>query len=223
MRMKHHLCSRELYCSFLTVTSQRYSAVTLSGISPIDLSHDAVSRWLVDARCQPKDIWDKAKDCVLGRQGVLIADDSVINKNRSNKMELVNWQYSGTEHDIVRGIGMVNFVFADSKTQEMFPVDYRIYNPPEDGKTKNEHVQEMATKAKERGVDAEAVVMDAWYSSLNNLKHIRDLGWVWVTGLRKNRVVNRGEKLGDLNIPKDGLRIHLRGVWLDYRISVCGQ
>lgn len=209
--MKTHLCSRELYCSFLTVTAQRYSALTLSDISPVSLSHDAVSRWLIDATCQPKDIWEKAKQCVVGRKGVLIADDTVLNKSRSAKMELVQWQYSGTEHDIVRGIGMVNFVWADSETREMIPVDYRIYHPPEDGKTKNEHVQEMATKAKERHMDVEAIVMDAWYSSLNNLKHMRDLGWVWVAGLRKNRVVNREEKLGDMKIPDEGIRLHLRG------------
>ena len=209
--MKTHLCSRELYCSFLTVTAQRYSAVTLSDVAPTTLSHDAVSRWLTDAKCQPKDIWEKAKECVMGKRGILIADDTVLNKNRSNKIELVNWQYSGTEHDIVKGIGMVNFVWADSDTGDMFPVDYRIYNPPEDGKTKNEHVQEMATQAKQRGLDVEAIVMDAWYSSLHNLKHLRDLGWIWVAGLRKNRVVNRGEKLGELDIPDDGVKLHLRG------------
>ena len=209
--MKTYLCSRELYCSFLTVTAQRYSACTLSDIAPVNISHDAISRWLADAKCQPKDIWEAAKPCVVGRKGILIADDTVLNKNRSNKMELVNWQYSGTEHDIVKGIGMVNVVWADSENGDMFPVDYRIYNPPEDGKTKNDHVQEMATMGKERGLQVEAVVMDAWYSSLNNLKHIRDLGWIWVVGLRKNRVVNRGEKLGEIEIPEEGVRLHLRG------------
>ena len=29
-------------------------------------------------------------------------------------------------------------------------------------------------------------VMDAWYSSLDNLKAIRSHGWIWVTTLRKN-------------------------------------
>ena len=30
-------------------------------------------------------------------------------------------------------------------------------------------------------------------------------------GLRKNRVVNRGERLEELTIPKEGLKVHLRG------------
>jgi len=35
-------------------------------------------------------------------------------------------------------------------------------------------------------------------------------------GLRKNRVVNKGEKLCELEIPEEGLRIHLRGYgWIN--------
>lgn len=53
--------------------------------------------------------------------------------------------------------------------------------------------------------------MDAWYSSLKNLKAIRDHGWVWITTLRKNRKVNRGVSLEALDIPEDGLKVYLRG------------
>lgn len=69
----------------------------------------------------------------------------------------------------------------------------------------------MLSLAKSRGLKPSAVVFDSWYSSLNNLKAIRDHGWVWVTSLRKNRKVNRDENLGDLQIPEGGLSVHLRG------------
>lgn len=55
------------------------------------------------------------------------------------------------------------------------------------------------------------MVFDAWYSSLKNLKAIRDHGWVWVTNLRKNRKVNRNVSLEDLDIPDEGEKVHLRG------------
>lgn len=87
----------------------------------------------------------------------------------------------------------------------------RIYEPKEDGKTKNDHFRELLRLAKGREVKPETVIADSWYSSLNNLKFIRDLGWNWVMGLRKNRVVNRGQKLEELIIPEDGLTVHLRG------------
>lgn len=208
--MKTHLCSRELYCTFLQVTAQRYSSFSLAEVSPEPLSHDAVSRWLTDTKCQPKDIWEAAKRDVLKTFGVILADETVLDKSRSKKVELVHWQYSGDEHDVIPGIGMLNMLWKRDDGAVM-PIDYRIYHPPEDGKTKNDQFREMLVNAKTRGVTPEAVIADSWYSSLNNVKCIRELGWVWVMGLRKNRVVNRGEKLETLTIPYEGLRVHLRG------------
>lgn len=147
---------------------------------------------------------------MVGSHGVIIADETVLNKSRSEKIELVRWQYSGDEHDIVRGIGMLNMLWVN-EAQEVCPMDVRIYEPKEDGKTKNDHFRELLTQAKRREVKPEAVIADSWYSSLNNLKHIRGLGWNWVMGLKKNRSVNRKEKLEDLSIPDEGLRVHLRG------------
>lgn len=95
--------------------------------------------------------------------------------------------------------------------EKAVPVDYRIYDKDSDGKTKNTHFCEMLSLAKRRGFTPDAVVMDSWYSSLKNLKAIRDHGWVWVTTLRKNRKVNRGESLENLSIPDEGLLVHLRG------------
>ena len=105
---------------------------------------------------------------------------------------------------------MLNFLWVDS-VNEVCPMDVRIYEPKEDGKTKNDHFRELLHLAKEREMKTEAVIADSWYSSLDNLKCIRDMGWNFVMGLRKNRVVNKGAKFGDITIPDEGLRIHLRG------------
>src|SRR3989344_4347704 len=204
------LCTKELYCTFLRVTCQRYSALSLSDVSPIPLSHDSVSRWLEDTHCQPKDVWNEAKNCVLKTSGIIVADETVLNKSRSQKIELVRYQYSGTEHDIVRGIGMLNFLWVDQDNQ-VCPMDFRIWEPQEDGYTKNDHFREMLKEVKRREVNPEAVVADSWYSSLDNVKCVRDLGWIWVMGLKKNRVVNKGDNLENLDIPNEGLKVHLRG------------
>lgn len=200
----------------MKVTSQRYSALSLSEVSPISLSHDSVSRWLEDSRVRPKDIWNEAKSHILGSEGIIVADETVLNKNRSQKIELVRWQYSGDEHDIVRGIGMLNFLWVDNE-DGVCPMDFRIWEPKEDGYTKNDHFREMLKNAKRKGVIPKAVVADSWYSGLDNVKCIRDLGWYWLMGLRKNRIVNRGQKLKDLDIPDGGLKVHLRGygwIWI---------
>lgn len=208
--MTKSLCTKELYCTFLRVTSQRYSALSLSEVSPIELSHDSISRWLQESHCQPRDIWQKAKSHVLSSRGVLIADDTILDKQRSDKIELVRYQYSGTVHDVIKGIGMLNFLWVDEEN-EVCPMDVRIYEPKEDGKTKNDHFRELLRLAKEREVKPEAVIADSWYSSLDNLKYIRDLGWNFVMGLKRNRIVNRNQKLEDIQIPDEGLEMHLRG------------
>jgi hypothetical protein len=210
--MSRHKCSKELYQKFLSVTASRYSALSLSEVSPTELSHDGVSRWLEEAHCQPKEIWEKAKEKIIsdGQSGILIVDDTVLNKNRSRKMSLVNWQYSGNVHDVIRGIGMVNLLWQTSK-DDFCPMDFRIYHPLEDKKTKNDHLREMLSLAHQRGVTPEAVAFDCWYSSLDNLKSIRSHGWKWVAGLRKNRRVNKKTRLEDLQIPEEGLKVWLQG------------
>jgi len=175
------------------------------------LSHDSISRWLASAKVQPKDLWETASKEIAGRSGVLVFDDVVVNKSRSQKMELVNWQYSGTEHGIVKGIGVVNALWQTSK-DEYTPIDYRVWNPPEDGKTKNNHFRDMLSSAKNRGLEPEMVVADSWYSSLDNLKSIRSHGWDWVMGLKSNRLVNQPHiQLGKLTIPDEGQKVHLKG------------
>jgi hypothetical protein len=207
--MSRHLCSKELYTTFLRVTTQRYSAVSLSEVSPNPLSHDAVSEWLAETRSTPKDVWSEAKKFVTTNNGILIADDTIISKTRSQKMGLVRWQYSGNEHDIIRGIGVLNFLW--STGEDVCPFDFRIYEPQEDGKTKNDHFRDMLRATKDRGLMPDVVIADSWYSSLENLKCIRDFGWYWVMGLKCNRLVNRKVQLESLKIPQEGLYVHLRG------------
>jgi len=160
-------CSRELYCKFLEVTSSRYSALSLSEVAPenMSLSHDSISRWLSSAKVQPKDLWEAARKEIDVMRGILAFDDVVIDKSRSSKMELVKRQYSGAEHRVIKGIGVVNALWQTSK-DDYTPIDYRIWTPPENGKTKNAHFKDMLSSAKKRGLTPEMVVADSWYSSL---------------------------------------------------------
>ena len=210
--MSRHKCTKELYKAFLQASSVRYSGLALSEVSPDELSHDGISRWLKSQHFSPKEIWSTAESMINpAEECLLIADDSVLSKVHSKKIDLVNYQYSGNAHDVIAGIGLINLLWHGCDSHESIPVDYRIYDKDTDGKTKNSHFCDMLSLAKSRGINPLAVVMDAWYSSLKNLKAIRDHGWVWVTTLRKNRKVNRDVRLETLEIPDDGLKVHLRG------------
>ena len=208
--MKNKLCGKELYIKFLEATNQRYTANALSEVSPNKLSHDAISTWLRNTKISPKEIWQENKQNVVNKKGVIILDDTVAAKQYSEKIECVRAQYSGTEHRVIRGIGVVNMVFLD-ESNNPYPMNLRIWNPEEDKKTKNDHFRDMMKSAKNRGIIDKVVVADSWYSSLKNIKYLRDLGYNWVMGLAKNRLVNLREKIEDIDIPQEGRIVHLRG------------
>ncbi len=69
-------------------------------------------------------------------------------------------------------------------------------------------------EAKKRNFQPSFVLFDSWYASLGNLKRIRDYGWLWLTRLKSNRLVNPdGEgniPISQAEIPPDGRVVHLR-------------
>ena len=69
----------------------------------------------------------------------------------------------------------------------------------------------MLKLAKERGIKPDAVVFDSWYCSKGNLIAIRDFGWDWVAFLKKNRKINKTFRVDQIEIPREGLKVHLRG------------
>ena len=173
--MSRHRCTVDLYKAFLQASSIRYSGFALSEVSPTDLSHDSISRWLQSTTKKPNSVWNEASKFINKDEPcLLICDDTVLSKKYSKKIELVRYQYSGAEHDIVAGIGLVNLVWYGLQNEQAIPTDYRIYDKTTDGKTKNTHFCNMLSSAKSRGIKPSAVVFDAWYGSLKNLKAVRD-------------------------------------------------
>lgn len=69
--MSKSKCSLNLYCTFLEVTSTRYSALSLSEVAPenMGLSHDSIWRWLAAAKVQPKDLWEVAGKEIDSKRG----------------------------------------------------------------------------------------------------------------------------------------------------------
>jgi hypothetical protein len=182
-------CSLGLYRDFLIANSNRYSGVELSKVEPSDsMAHDSVTRWLCRADFTPSDVWRYAKPLVTLDGGYLIVDDTVAGKPFATNIDLARPQYSGREHRVVNGIDIVNFLWTAG--EEYVPVDYRVYAPMHDGHGKNDHFQEMLGKASKRGFAPLYVLLDSWYSGLENLKAIRKHGWQWITNLKSNRLVS---------------------------------
>jgi hypothetical protein len=98
-------------------------------------------------------------------EAYLIFDDTVLDKSFGPKIEVVRKQWSGNKKGVIRGVGVVSCVYVNPKTQHFWVVDYRIFDPDTDGKTKLDHVEEMLRSAEHREMPYQAVLMDTWYAA----------------------------------------------------------
>jgi len=134
-------------------------------------------------------------------ESYLICDDSIQDKRYSRFIELVKRQYSGNEHGTVKGIGLVNLIHSSGKDGDFYPIDYRIYSPETDSKTKNDHFQEMFLRAiADKDLKARTILFDSWYSSVDNLKLILRSGWIFFTTLKSNRMVSINREQGYIHL-----------------------
>ena len=92
-------------------------------------SHDAISDFLRRDKRTARELWDLVAPLIDDSEDAyLILDDSVQNKEYSKSIELVNRQYSGAVHGLVRGIGVVNLVNTNGEDGDYYPIDFRIYD-----------------------------------------------------------------------------------------------
>jgi hypothetical protein len=109
----------------------------------------------------------------------------------SHKIELVRRQYSGNAHGLIKGIGMVNCVYVNPLTQEHWIIDYRLYDPDGDGKTKLDHVRDMLTNlVHQKRLPFRRVLMDTWHATRDLMLFIESLEKVYYCPLRDNRQVD---------------------------------
>ena len=176
-------------------------------------AHDAFTRLLQRRPPDTEALWQEAKDFVEKKKGILVLDDTTLDKPYAKKMELVTYHWSGKHKRVVKGIPLLSMLWSDGEA--LIPCDFRVYDKPSGGKTKNEHFREMLLKAKERGFSPEYVLMDSWYSALKNLKLIASFGWFFLTRLKSNRLVNPdgggNVPISSVEIPEEGRVVHLKG------------
>lgn len=190
--MQYQKCSLDLYVDFLVASQKHYSGSELSKVSPESMAHDSVNRWLSKEKLTPKILWQESQYLIDKESGYLVLDDSMLDKPYAQKIPLVKKQYSGKHHGVVNGINSVNLLWTDGgDNPKLIPVDYRIYDPTRDGKTKNDHGRDMLKQAEKRGISPDYVLIDSWYTSIGNLKMLDSHGWQWIGEIKHNRLVNQ--------------------------------
>lgn len=176
------------YCQFL-LSSQINYTLTYFAEHVDSLSHDLINRYLKGERLRPRFLWEQVcQDVVLSPNGYLIFDDTVLDKRFSSKIEATRRQWSGNAKKVLRGIGVVTAVYVNPESGQFWVIDYRIFDPETDGKTKLQHAHDMLRLAYQiRQLPFRAVLMDTWYASKWFMRIIEQIGKVYYCPIRCNR------------------------------------
>ena len=206
------------YIAFLVATPSEGTATEMARCQPVRPdapAHDSFTRMLNRLEPDAEALWLEVRP-LLPTQGVLVFDDTVLDKPFARHMGLVGSHWSGRHKRVVQGINLVTALWTDGDA--LWPCDYRLVDKSAGDGTKNDHLRQMLDTAKQRELAPSCVCFDCWYSSLENLKAVRKHGWVFLTQVRSNRRVNPdrtgNRSISECAIAATGTVVHLEGFGL---------
>ena len=179
------------YCQYLLSSSLNYTLTHFADHSQ-QFSHDMINRYIAGDRIPPRLVWEHVKSHVVQTdQGYIIFDDTVLDKRYAQHIALVRRQYSGNAKGVINGIGVVTCVYVHPDLDRFWVIDYRLYDPPTDGKSKLDHVTDMLSVwVNQRHLLFSTVLMDSWYATKGVMLHIESLGKHYYCPLKSNRQVD---------------------------------
>jgi hypothetical protein len=196
------------------------------------LSHDRINRYLRDEKLTPSLVWEQTQSQIDATDdGYIVFDDSVLDKSYSRQIESVRWQYSGNAHGIIRGIGLVNCLYVNPNTGQFWLIDYRIFDPERDGKSKIDHVQTMLEQVVyHKQLPFKTVLMDSWYATNRLMLFVSDLKKLFYCPIKRNRLArpmgstDYYQKVTDLTWSAEdlsqGKAIRLKGMPADFALKM---
>lgn len=187
--MKKKLSHRD-YCQFLLVSQVNYTQTYFADHSE-DLSHDRVNRLMRESKLTPQELRQRVRsELKLSENGYILFDDTVLDKRHSTAIENVRRQWSGNEKKVIKGIGVVTCVYVNPDTEQFWVIDYRIFDPDRDGKSKIDHLLDMwQTIIHVEKIPFRTVLMDSWYASMKVMKTIERAGKIYYCPLKSNRQI----------------------------------
>ena len=200
----------ELYSDYL-ISNVSYSTATgLARMLPQEVSHDQVTRFLLNNEFNSKYLWKKVKPIIREFQnedGIIIFDDSVGEKEFTDENEIICWHWDYSKGRMVKGINLlIGFVSYNINEEERIslPISYETVEKTIsycDIKTKQERRRTETTKNErlkkllhqavhEQQIPFRHVLMDSWFSSKDNLTYIKDKGFLIELLFSKYPMVN---------------------------------
>ena len=179
------------YCQYLLSSPINFTVTHLAEHLE-GVSHDRIKRYLQGEKLTPRLLWENVRVLVeMCEEAYLVFDDTVIDKRYAKQMELVRRLYSGNEHRVIRGIGLISCLYVNPHSGQFWVIDYRLYDPDGDGKTKLDHVIEMFQGVRlAKALPFQAVLMDSWYAAQKVMAVIDQAQKLYYCPLKRNRLVD---------------------------------
>ena len=109
-------CQESDYIEFLLAAQSAFGCVEAAASAPErmkSVAHDAYTRLLTRRPLDPEALWNEAQAVggeALWQGGLLILDDTTLDKPYANKIDLVTRHWSGKHHRVVCGINLLSLV-----------------------------------------------------------------------------------------------------------------
>ena len=136
---------------------------------------------------------------------MLIFDDTIQEKAWTDENELICWHYDHCSGRSVKGINLLNALYHCEGTS--IPVAFELVKKPiqyciietkretrKSEKTKNEMMREMIGTCLENALKFHFVLMDSWFSSIENFEFITGKGKHFIAALKDNRLIALSEE-----------------------------
>ena len=196
----------ESYSDYLLVSTGLTPATGLSRLLDGRISHDSVTRFLASSRNDSAMLWSLVKPTIGqlqaqgGDDGVLIFDDTIIEKPYTDENAIVCWHYDHCSGRNVKGINLLSAVY--QRNGVSIPVAFETISKTVsylDSKgrlrrttaiSKNTYLRGMLRQCVENGVTVRYVLADSWYSCAESMSFIKEqMGLEFIMPLKSNRKV----------------------------------
>ena len=125
--MRAPKCQESDFIDFLVASPNVFTCTEAARVQEITLqapAHDSFTRLLNRLEPDPETLWDEARSLVTLNTGVLVVDDSTLDKPFAKDIALVTRHWSGKHQGVVQGINLISLRWTDGDRK--IPVDYRI-------------------------------------------------------------------------------------------------
>jgi putative transposase len=152
--MNRPRCADTDYVDFLVATPRAVSGMEAARTCPrrpAAPAHDAFTRLLHCLEPDPATLWHEVAPLIERGRGVLVVDDTTLDKPYARKMELVHRHWSDKHHAVVDGINLITLLWTEGES--LIPCDWRVFDKPNDGITKMEELERLKYAEFARGIE----------------------------------------------------------------------